>query len=262
MKTILGKIIVILLCLIPITAVSATTYTPGVKAEDWAKYVTTDVSWTSTQPGATKPQYIIDAENTEWERVQVATVSVTTITGSSIAHYKNGTEKTYAYSGDIKTGSGNITYVFVGGGLNSGEKINESPSSPSINDTVTRSYAGASRSVNWVGARYVSSVYNATMDFYWDQTTGILCELFVSTSTKSGAYMTTLSQRVVISETNRWAGSFLGLEWWMYIVIAVVVIIAIIVLIFFILRRRKSAQALPITTVTQPPPPPPPPPSP
>lgn len=264
MKTILAKIIVLLICLIPVAAVSATTYAPGVKVGDWAKYVVSNISWSSTQPGATKPQSIIDAENADWIKIEVQTVSGTAITASSLTRYKNGTQETGSSNGDVKTGSGNLTWILISGGLNKGEKINEGQSSLAINDTVARSYAGASRSVNWVGYRFSSQFYNTTQDLYWDQSTGILCEISISTSTKVGDYTTTISEKILISETNLWAGSSLGfggLDWWMYVIIAVIIIVVIVALVFVLRRRKAAPQALPTTTVTQPSPPPPPPPS-
>lgn len=260
MKTILAKIIVLLICLIPVAAVSATTYAPGVKVGDWAKYVVADISWASTQPGVTKPPSIIDAENTDWIKIEVQTVSGTTITMSIITRYKNGTQKTDPYNGDVKTGSGNLTGFLISGGLNKGEKINEGQSSPAINDTVARSYAGASRSVNWMDYRYTSQFLNISEDAYWDQSTGILCEIFISSSSNDGAYTTTISEKVLISETNLWAGGFFGFggsDLWIYVIIAAIVIVVIVALVFILRRRKAAPQALPTTTVTQPPPPPP-----
>ena len=72
-----------------------------------------------------------------------------------------------------------------------------------VNDTITRSYAGSSRSVN------VLSLTNGNGGFeggtlYWDQNTGVLLEFVQRASLQGG----TVQWSYKVSESNMW-----GLPW-------------------------------------------------
>ena len=230
--------------------------TVGVQKDEWAKYGDFSASWTGQ-----KPPGIDEFANTEWAKVTVQSISGTTVTVESITHYKNGTEKTTTESGDIATGSGDLSFFIIPANLGRGDVIPLNVSgvpggvSPVINDTVTRTYAGAQREVNYWGyyVSNVSAVYNFTADFdiYWDKAKGVLCELSMSISTSVSTpylnYTISYAMRMKINETSMWAGGIIpGVPNYMLYIIIAVVAIVIIVAAVFVMRKRKA----PTPTIT------------
>jgi len=226
--------------------------TVGVKEDEWAKYGNFSASWTGQ-----KPLGIEEFNNTEWAVVTVQSISGTTVTVEWLTHYKNGTEKTTTESGDIATGSGDISFLIISANLGRGDTIPLNFSgvpdgvSPVINDTVTRTYAGAQREVNYWGYYFsnVSTMYNHTVDydFYWDKAKGILCEFTMSMSNASIGFTISYAMRMKINETSMWAGGIIpGVPNYMLYIIIAVVAIVIIVAAVFVMRKRKA----PTPTIT------------
>jgi len=226
--------------------------TVGVKKDDWAKYGDFSASWSSNMPGQTKPSQIDDLANTDWAKVTVQSVSNTVVSVQYITHYKNGTEKTTTQSCDIATGSGNLTLFIIPANLDKGDTISilgvPTGIPPIINDTVTRTYAGAQREVNHLGY-HGSMVGLGTVDFdiYWDKAKGIMCEYDVSMSMSSMGYTISQTMQMKIIETNMWAGGIIpGVpDYMLYIIIAAVVIV-IIVAAVLVMKKRKA----PTPTIT------------
>jgi len=175
----------------------------GVKVGDWAKY-NMSFTWQSTDPNATKPPQFEETQKIEWIRIDVQNVSNTNITASPSYHFKNGTEQTLpSMSADIATQF--ITFV-IPSNLNATDTI--PGTAASINGTIIRSYAGMNRNVNYLGSSSVmnmtQTVINMTQTIYWDKATGILCEILMETSILNGSYITTISNFMVMTETNMW----------------------------------------------------------
>jgi len=222
--------------------------TVGVKQGDWAKYGDFSASWNSNMPGETKPPEIDEWVNTEWAKFTVQSVSNTVVTVQSVTHYKNGTEKTLTQSGDIAAGSGNITFFIIPANLGQGDTIPlggivyPGGIPTVINNTVTRTYAGAQREANHIGYHVtMSGIGTIDFDIYWDRATGILCEYSLSMSMSTMGYTTSETMQAKIGETNLWAGGIIpGVpDYLLYIIIAVVTIVVVIVAIM-VLRRRKA----------------------
>jgi len=157
----------------------------GVKAGDWAGYGDISFGWASNMSGYEEPP---PEMNVSWADMEILDVSDSNITGRSTAIYANGTERTDVMWGDIATGEGNLSVGIIPSNLNPGDEIpgnltyyTEEPLKLSINGTVTRSYAGANREVNYVNITYPIVYDNTTygawnMSFYWDKKTGVMCE--------------------------------------------------------------------------------------
>jgi len=240
-KTLLAIFIIMLIILT--STVSGVTV--GVKKDDWAKY-DFSASWTSNIPGQTKPTEIEEMENVEWVKVTVQSVSNTLVTVKSVTRYENGTEEPETMSGDIATGSGNLTVFIIPANLGEGDTIPISGTfigglSPIINGTETKTYAGAQREVNYIGTNI--SISNQTMDFYmyWDKATGILCEFTMSMSMSYMNYTASQSMQAKITGTNLWAGGIIpGVPDYMLYIIVAIVIIVIVVAAVFVMRKRKA----------------------
>lgn len=171
--------------------------TVGVEVGDWAKY-SLAVTWQPTDPSATEPSDIEELKRTEWMEVEVQSVSNTYITIVGTYLFKDGTNKTFAsMSADLAEQF--LTFL-IPSNLSKGDLI---PGIGSIDDTALRTYAGASRNVNYIN----SSTYfsgTATMRswgaMYWDKPTGILCELLMETSTPTDFRSILLN----MTETSLW----------------------------------------------------------
>jgi hypothetical protein len=123
-------------------------------------------------------------------------------------------------TGNVSSGSGNLEYWIVSGGLVKGDKLyrdtNAFVSNFIINETVPKVYAGAVRTVNIVNNTYTSAVagfqisLNQTAIF--DQQTGILLELtqksFSSFSYPGGSNtFSKADTHILITNTSLWKGS-------------------------------------------------------
>jgi len=219
--------------------------TVGVKKDDWAKYGDFSASWNSTIPGQTEPPEIEEMNNVDWMKITVQSVSNTFVTVETVTHYENGTEETETMSGDIAIGSGNLTIFILPADLGEGDTIPISglPSGipPTINGTVTKTYAGAQRDVNYIGANVSISNQTVNLYIYWDKATGILCEYTMSMSMTYMNYTFSESMQAKITGTNLWAGGIIpGMpDYALYIIIAVVIVV-IIVAAVLVTRKRKA----------------------
>jgi hypothetical protein len=171
----------------------------GVKAGDWAKYNITG-TWQSTDPSATEPSQIDEFRKIEWVKFEVQSVSNTYITILQTYHYKNGTDQSPpSTSGDIAT---QFIMFVIPSNLSEGDVIPGTVAS--INSTISRSYAGANRAVNYVSSSSSFLGINITQIMYWDKATGFLCEMFMENSVLTNNYVTTISTLLEMTETNMW----------------------------------------------------------
>ena len=193
----------------------------GVKAGDWAAYGDISFEWASNVTGYEEPPAQV---NMSWSISEILGVHNNNVTVQSTAIYKNGTEETYADWGDVATGEGNLSIGLIPSNLSVGDEIpanltwyTAEPLKLFINGTVTRSYAGASREVNYVNItypiRYGNITYDAwNMSFYWDKKTGIMCEEVVSYemsyTVNMAHYYMNMSMTFRMTATNMWPAIF------------------------------------------------------
>ena len=169
-----GVLVTVTLGVMPVSGAS---YSVGVKVGDWIKYEVT-----GTVP------YLSDYD---WVRLEVQNVNGTEITILATVHYKNGAEETNSLSWDIETGR---EPWIIPANLNKGDSIPFRYDTAVINDTLTKTYAGASRTVNLLNLSEYDEY--TEMIAYWDQDTGFLLELFLNYS----------------SLTESWAGGYKAIE--------------------------------------------------
>lgn len=240
MKTMI-KVFVLTFCitlLFEILRVSAVEYSVGVDVGSWAKYGDIRATFTSNQ-SEPEPQYIVDMRNTDWIKVVVESVSLTppAVTVNVITHFKNGTDKTEMFKGDIETGSGNLSFQIISKGLTQGDAVWKVKEPVFINKTLTKTYAGAAREVNYGG--YTSPILNGSVligtiieEFYWDKATGFLVGIARLTDMFTKGSMITME----ITETNMWSGGSTAPESWL----AAVALIVIVIPITYLLIRGKT----------------------
>jgi len=227
------------------TLVHAKDYTVGVKAGDWVKYGQITVTWTGN---GTEPSSVTDAKKLDWVRIDVLSVAGTTANLNLTAHYNNGTQTFQNYDTDVQSGSAGPAYL-VASNLTSGDPISPQTPEITINQTVTRLYAGANRNVNIIDAKSSYQGYLSETQFYWDQDTGIMVELYTNQTdyTNPGAYE---EVSLKATETNLWSANVLDLiQNNLIYIIAGIAVIIVIVAATIVLRRRKTPSP------QQPPPP-------
>ncbi len=174
-----GILVAVIISVVPIWAAN---YSVGVEMGDWIKY---DVF--GTVPGL---------EEYDWVKMEVQSLSGTEITVLATIHYKDGREETNTLSWDVETGR---EPWIIPADLSKGDAFPFEYATLIVNDTVTRTYAGASRSVNLLNLTEYD--IDTEMFAYWDQTTGGLVELFLNKSSSTESW--TGGYKAI--ETNIWA---------------------------------------------------------
>jgi len=223
---------------------SATVYVTGVKVGNWAKYAIIG-GWSAYNTTVTMPQFVTDAKNTEWIRINVTKVSYTTVTLLVTTLFKDGSKRLSTNIGDVKTGSGNLSLQVVAAYLDQGEKVSESEGALTINKTTLKTYANALRNVNYAYKEEYAQkgeigVEQVLYEFRWDKTSGIIVGMSFVNLFESQDFKTIASTILEIKETNIWqpeVSSGLSLEW--IVVAASVVAIAITLVAFLAIRGMK-----------------------
>lgn len=182
----------------------------GVDEGDWVKYELA-ATWMSSSDGE-PPAELIEINKTEWVKNTVLAISGTNITFQRVVHYNDGNETASIEYVDIETGdSSDIgTFMFIPRNLTKDDMVHASPTEHYyINETVFRRYMGVMREMNHLN---VSTVYYETQNlvtiftasYYWDKTTGILCERPGTYASYIEGVMTSLSISEKIVDTNLW----------------------------------------------------------
>jgi hypothetical protein len=248
------------------TLVHAKDYAIGVKAGDWVKYGQITVSWTGN---GTEPSYVTETKKVNWVRIDFLSVAGTTASLNQTLHFNNGTQTSQSLDIDVQSSNSAGNSYLVASNLTAGDPLTPQTPGTTINQTVTRMYAGANRNVNVVDYKANETIAQVNLLFeyktYWDQSTGVMVELYINGTdiTTSDGQVTTSGGYEEISfkatETNLWSASALDIiqNNLVYIItgIAVIIVIAAAIIVF---RRRKpptSQQPLPPPPSSPPPPP-------
>lgn len=198
--------------LVPLSNGAGPAYTPGV-AKGYFTRLATDASWTSSY-GLPAPPPISDLMDARQIDNIVTGVSGTGVTAEQYWVLNNATGfRASSLVGDVSSGTGNFSYWIIAGGLTTGQHVYNNASSPTINSTTTRTYFGNARTVNILTLTLsISSLYpgvtgtiSATLT--WDQTTGVLLELYFSVSVTS-PIMASGYAHAVVGDTNIFETSY------------------------------------------------------
>ena len=219
-------------------------YSVGVKGGDWVKY--------EGSASGFEPDEFLDLSQMEWMRGEVLGVSGTTVTVHMTAHHKNGSESVQKLVGDVATASGNLTFMIMPAGLEKGDAFpiamfDLGQVSLFINDTVSRTYIGVSRSVNVLSLSVSENFVSLEVAGYWDQATGVLMELSMQVS----ALNENMQMSFKAIETNMWSvGGFFGGDllsnpiYLVGIIAAVIAVVAVAVVLF--VRRKPMPAPIPV----------------
>ena len=204
----------------------------GVQAGDWARY-----SIEITLPEGDDTNEFAELADIEWIEGRVDNVSGEIVSGRFIIHYKNGTEVDESFSDVI--GESELPF-FIEPNLQIGDTV---PllivdQEMMINGTETREYAGATRDVNFVRLAVDEMGINSSIESYWDQATGVLCELGMSISGEILGESLSMSLTFLLTDTNIWTApsGLLGVDWSIWIVAIATIVVGTVGV--FILRQR------------------------
>ena len=117
----LGLTVFLLFALIAQTA--AQTGSVGVNVGNIFTYDPT-VSWSSNEPGAIPPSYLVEFNDTLWIEFTVTAISGADITMQATTHYKNGTDITVGGWVDVNTGDNeNMSEEIISANLYAGDSM-------------------------------------------------------------------------------------------------------------------------------------------
>lgn len=181
----------------------------GVKIGDWAKYKT-DFNYTTNDPAPLIPPPPYNSTDIAYSKLEIVTVVGTVISFNSTVHFVNGTVMSNVFNCDVSRGSG-FLYYFIGANLSAGDRIYLNPYSPRINSTLTKTYAGAEREVNYLNLKANMTIsldlrYVGELHFYWDRATGIIVETtqIIEYTDLTEGYITKIFGHMTLTETNIW----------------------------------------------------------
>jgi len=246
-----GVLVAIFITLLTsVSPISAVEYTVGVKEGEWIKYGEISAIWTGR---GTEPEEITDLNQTEWMKLEIQSVSGTEVTAEAFSYYEDETNKTEEMIGDVATAEGNLSPEIIPAGLKKGDAvpilIGGATFNIIINNTITRTYANATRRVNVLNLAYSYVGFVLRFTAYWDQATGVLLELsryqVLSSQTKQ------LSYKAI--ETNMWSPENLGLTTENAILVVGIMALTVVVFVgvFFVWRRKQAPNVAPIPTATR-----------
>lgn len=207
----------------------ATTYLPAVTSGQWVQYKPSYYHCESTSPsicdGFSSSSGSIG--NTNYGTLRVLSVSGTKVTIEMGTLYKNETASHQTGVVDVSTGSSNLTgvpsqfatgptdYFVLAGGLQSQDKIWNTPAAPAFNQTKMVNVLGVERSVNFLNFSQTLTIgtgdFSSKSGFAFDQVSGILIEISFSYTTHSQGgttgIVTTLAFSLSMTGNNIWLSS-------------------------------------------------------
>lgn len=179
----------------------ATTYTLGVKVGNWAKY-------TVISNATSQTLFLREPYKTNWTVINVTATHNVMVEMLVTTKFRNGTQKTEPMELDVKQGKPDtLHYLIIASNLNKGDPVYEG-SEVTINYTRVRSYANASREVNYVG--YMAGMTNEAdylfvLEFFWDRKIGILVDAIITVVEEEiGGKKTFYFTSLELQETNMW----------------------------------------------------------
>ena len=207
------------LTFLPAHGVVAPKYLAGVSPGSFTAYQVLRAVYSASDP-AFNPE---DQSVKDFNATLSATETVTKVDSSTVASNVTGSEslifnnatgvRTNTFFADLLTGAGNATFFIIAGGLTKGDAVNNKPGAPTINETKSMTYLGATRQVNVYNFTYVLSGTGpyyvfAKIHIFWDQVSGVALEvsIYENLATPGPSGIATLYENVdvAIAATNIW----------------------------------------------------------
>ena len=246
MKRLLGTAVIIISLIItsgfvPLVVSAVVEYKLGVRDGDWVKYGQITVSWTGN---GTEPTIVAEEKEVQWIYVDFENVSGPIVFVNITTQLNNGTQ---LFENDTEDVSGNSAMggaFVIASNLKTGDAIANQSGAPTINQTTTGRYAGATRTVNLVEEAFTTLNQTVMTNATWDQSTGVLVETYAKSSYPVGsdAY---LEIDVKATETNLWSPDFIETLFDNRIYITIGMIVAIIVIASAVVLRWKKTKTSP-----------------
>lgn len=140
-------------------------------------------------------------------RVLVQNVSGTNITAQFIYRFKNGTKDTITRWTDVATNQASDSEAAHGYFI--------APNSTIFNETLTRAYLGANIEARHLSRGFVNGtltwpingtehtlLYNYTLDYYANNSTGTMLEYTETISNKNETYFTEMTSHIIVVQSN------------------------------------------------------------
>lgn len=183
----------------------------GVKAGDWALYDVVS-NYSTNDPNPPVRPISPNVTDIVQYKLEVIEINGTRIAYRATAYLRDGTEISFTASTNV---SSNYMEVFpppfIAANLTAGDRLYNDPNSIVINATLTKTYAGAEKEVNYANLTQdmlTANGYRLTgkIEAYWDRESGLIDELTQNSQYVSGNLTTKLYGHLDIKETNAWRG--------------------------------------------------------
>jgi hypothetical protein len=202
MKARIFAISAILLSLLTVGLASAQTATFGVSPGETFDY-SYSISWTSTNPSATPPEYLAILNETTQIRVKVLQTTGSNVSVEVIRTLSNGTQ--IVRTGYINIVTADITapygHLIVRANINANEAIYPAGGNQMITNTFTKSYATGERATNHV----ISTLGSDTMTINYDKIKGIAVDYSMQMVQTSDGYTATTTEKLTNTNSDVWA---------------------------------------------------------
>jgi len=211
----------------------------GVKVGNWATYKIQALAGNATEGNERMLARVNETNSIQWINVTVEKISDDRVKILEITHFENGTSNSIPYEGSIRS-PGDLRYWIIAGGLRKDDLIS-TEENLTVRGTYSEEYANITRFVNqgFLEIRRLEMNQLQTVEFYWDQETGILCRslsTYMIVSESSGEV--TVAIMISLINTNAWKTDFGSYGRWLVAVAITVVTVSIVA--FKLIVRKKS----------------------
>jgi hypothetical protein len=221
--------VVLTVLMLSVIFISAGSAGIRVKEGDWAKYLI--IADVPEEMAGGYEEYV----GLDWIKVEVESVSDTSVTVKTTIHYTNGIEETETMPG---------TGFVIDTALSEGDEVTSpmfTTGTPlPITGTKQRTYAGTSRQVFYVEFDMEQMGMSMDVEACWDKATGILCEMAMSMSGAIMEQTIDMSVSYKLTETNLWTGGLLSGQESLILVLGIIGVVGAVagLAILLMLRRR------------------------
>jgi len=211
----------------------------SVKQGNWATYKIQAFEGNATQGEEWVRQRVEEVNKIKWINVTAEEIlSDDRVRISEKTFFENSTLNTVTYSSSIRNPS-DLRYWIIAGNLRKGDQISEAENI-TVQETYIDQVANVSRRVNqgFIEVIYTEIEQIQTVEFYWDQETGILCRsLSTYLAVSEGSVNTIVNIMIWIEDTNVWKADSSG-NWLLLATILIMLFLAVLTTV--LVKHRKA----------------------